>query len=740
MIKIIKRLTASALWEIEGNQVSLPYKKKYPEEVLKEEIDNYRNCLLHRSYQKNNAELLTAFRVFGGISFVAVGMTLPNEFKACFRFFAQKFTEEWALGTQCLKSKFVGNEYVFQTMLRDDNQPICYNFRFILDNTVESPVFCDILEEVFAEYWSKFMILLMESEKSVAYVAKRVGDARVSRYFMRIPDKTERYLRALASQYSKKRTIITKRDLTEYIFQNGGYTRFLGGDLEFFSLFETIVQQEFEKQKTEFVVNNESEWSSSKDIWKIYKVVGVTLKYMQLDFRKINSPPMAQEIRHFLRDRFRRNFMPSERHLSYLFDIANIVREINPKIHYFADISVTDVKSLQKKLENQWSQTHIMTAFSMSRVLFDYLISPYNTSKLPKPKENIFSSVRLVNANKYRKNTSYIPDCVLEQLQQHIHELHPWEARLFQIFSATGMRHKEVAFLEEDCLLKGKYGWILSFKAYKVLTARRKVGLRDYHTISIDEKTAEIIKQQIIDTTELRKEENSPYIFLYKSKGRKTTLPNPGNYGAKMNKLIAKQKITETNGELWHYTTRQSRKTLAVTMIENGAFVAEVAYQFGHFHYSTTMNSYVEVKAMKLVELNTEFFKKQFDLLLSDKHLQEFTVEERKQLYVDFRLSKRKVEFGFCMRKFCEGPCESQAKSQHCINCPNLCTGRQYFPYWLALCQHQEKMLHEMKENYRKEGIEDYEIFAEFIVEKRKLLAYEKMIDKINEETEKDVK
>ena len=35
MIKIKQRITASAVWDIEGTEVRLPYRKEYPESVMR---------------------------------------------------------------------------------------------------------------------------------------------------------------------------------------------------------------------------------------------------------------------------------------------------------------------------------------------------------------------------------------------------------------------------------------------------------------------------------------------------------------------------------------------------------------------------------------------------------------------------------------------------------------------------------------------------------------------------------
>lgn len=76
MIKIIEKSTASVLWDIEGARVSLIYRKEYPELVLAEEIKVFRDILQCRGYELDNSGLCRTFRIFGGISFVVVGMTV----------------------------------------------------------------------------------------------------------------------------------------------------------------------------------------------------------------------------------------------------------------------------------------------------------------------------------------------------------------------------------------------------------------------------------------------------------------------------------------------------------------------------------------------------------------------------------------------------------------------------------------------------------------------------------------
>ncbi|MFI3228504.1 MAG: site-specific integrase [Clostridia bacterium] len=733
MIKIVKRVTASAIWDIEGIEVRLQHKKEFPEKIMVRKIQEYREILISKSYISDNTELCKAFKFFGGIAFVAIGLSVRDSFIQCFNHYAKLFVAEWAKGNKCLKSKFVGYEYVFQTMLTNKEIHIKYNFRYILDSATNNFDFSLLVEQAFAEYWTEIMLIKMKNNDSMSDVANRVGDARVSRYFMARPTETEKYLKRLVKKYTDNREIITKRSLTKFIFGNNGDSHFLGIDESFHNLFVGVIENEFEHQKIKFIAENYLEFAKNK--WKLYKLDGITLKYIILDFTKVSSPTLKQELKAFFKYRYSYGLRTSDRNPLYLLKIANILCEIDSNITFFADVDVAIAKSLQLKLENDGSQVQMMNCISMCNLLFDFLCSDDNTTKLPKPHSNPFSSLKMVNAHKYNENTPYIPDCIIRKLEEHIDELSPMTSRMFKIFVSTGMRAKEVAYLKEDCLSDGRYEgrYILKYTPYKVLKARRKLGLGDYHQIYVEQEIKDLIDEQIFESEQLRKVSNSPYIFLHQNKGRKICMPNTGNYCEKIKQLIKKHNICDENGTLWNFTTRQCRKTLVVKMIENNATVTDLVYQLGHLNYSTVMKYYAEVKSKKLAELNTDFYQKQFGLLLSNEQLVNFSEEERKQLYVDFRLSKRRVEFGYCIRKSGFEVCSYLSKTMHCVSCPNLCTGVQYLAYWKKLLKSQIQIIAEFKQIYKKENLTDYEDFAEFILENRKLLAYKNVVKAIKE-------
>ncbi|WP_244095689.1 site-specific integrase [Enterocloster clostridioformis] len=362
--------------------------------------------------------------------------------------------------------------------------------------------------------------------------------------------------------------------------------------------------------------------------------------------------------------------------------------------------------------------SEIMRVFSLLSLIFEYLMGDEreNNLKTPVPRINPFAKFRFHNAREYKIRTDVIPESVMEQIEIHLDELDESQRLIYHIFSQTGMRMKEVLFLEENCLEETQYEGLMQIRytPYKTLKARRKKGAPDYHRVFISQKLAEDIRDEIKKRQDWRQELGVPYIFVNKRPGFRTGMLNMGNYILLMNKLIKENHICGEDGELWRFTSKQQRKTLAVTLIENGGTVEELAYWLGHLNRNTAANYYAEVRKMKLAELNTKFFREKFNLLLSGEQLAEYSEEERRLLYMDFRLDQRRVEFGFCMKKMAEGGCGQRNSLHNCVNCRNLCTGEKYLSHWLELLESQVLTVQVMEEKYRLAGITEYQSFKEY--------------------------
>ena len=105
-----------------------------------------------------------------------------------------------------------------------------------------------------------------------------------------------------------------------------------------------------------------------------------------------------------------------------------------------------------------------------------YLMSSERDSRIktPIPCVNPFEIVNFHNLRHFSKPTEIIPEEVVEQLDLHREELNNQHRLLYDLFMNTGLRLKEVYFLEEDCIEESRYPNVYQLKyiPHKTLNAR----------------------------------------------------------------------------------------------------------------------------------------------------------------------------------------------------------------------------------------------------------------------------
>lgn len=744
MIKRLGIKQASAIWYINGAEISMFHRLNVTVDMITAGIEAYRDTLQSSSYRQGNTPLCEAFRFFGGISFVAIGYKAYREdFLKMFRYYTRQFVMEWYESNKCIHSKEVGIGYVFEAMLHSKETTIRYNFTYILEEIDDSHLFIDIVNEEFGGFWMKKINEAMERKDSLQDITSRIGAMRVARYCMAMHDATTDYLRFVVEGFTERRERISIHKLNKWLFGTVARTGFKGYDKAFQFVLKDIVRTESEVQSQKLVAENRLQLDVNRDVWILYSKHGPSLYYNKMDFTIINSPSMRLEVKYYMKHRFMAINRINDRFLSQAAYAVNLLTTHNPNIKYFADVDDVDAKALHIALENaettnhgrEKTQANVMIAFSTCKIICAYLMGNMRDERIksPRPYQNPFEKFIFRNSKDYVKNTPVIPERVMEQLEVHIGELQEVYQLLFKIFSNTGMRVKEVLFLEADCIEKSKYeGYVLlKYKPYKVLSARRKAGVGDYHRVLIPCSLANEIEMQMKFTKPLRDEYSLPFIFIRKRENFKASMLNMLYFAQLINKLIEKYNICDEIGVPWHFTSRQYRKTLAVTLIENGATVEELAYWLGHLNRGTTARYYAEVRKMKLAELNTKFFKNKFDLLLSGEQLAEYSEEERRLLYIDFRLEQRKVELGYCLKKAADGGCTNRNSIYNCVNCKNLCTGKKYLPYWQELLEQQKNIVEGLLMFYTQNSIINYTDFKEFKQESFLLECYQNIVNSI---------
>jgi len=748
MINKLSVTTTLAIWEIDNIKVSLWHKREVSDCYMKSKILEYEQILRIKSYMLDNTALCEMFKYFGGMSFVEVGFNaFRNDFVEMFRYFSERYTELWFNSDKQIYSKEVGIGHVFETMLDHAEIKVKYNFMHILHGLSDRRLLNDTLEDEFSKFWIEKILDIINNGESLGEITPRIGFIRTTKYATGVDLKIlKKYLKIFANKFTEKRERISQRKMWNVIFDSKSDQHRTGtGDMIFVKMLKEVVLEEFALQYEKFPAENTKELDIKKDTWIIYTKHGPSLYFNKVDFSIIKSPSLRLEVKWYLKHRFAFKKNIRDRFVTEIAPALNLFIEENSGIKFMADIDEFDVKKLHNNLERMMYEdngikvgtTRVMGTFSRLKVFNEYLMSEHRDEniKAPRPHTNYFKNYIFVNSKKYIQNTLIVPNEVIIKLEPHINELNPSYQLIYKIFSETGLRTKEVLFLEDTCIENARYDGLkqLKYLPYKTLLARKKKGLPSYHKIMITERLADEIKSFAKGTEKIRSECELPYIFLVKRQGCKPSMLNMNYYISMINKLIEMYDIRSTEGELWNFTNRQYRKTLAVTLIENGATIEELAYWLGHLNRSTAAIYYAEVRAKKLEEMNTEFFKKQFDLLIDNEQLEEFTEEERRLLYMDFRLDQRRVEFGYCMKKLADGGCNNRSSMYNCINCKMLCTGKKYLPYWKELLKEQQTIVEALIGIYNKNKINDYGNFKEYQKEFQILNGYEDIVNKIEE-------
>lgn len=726
MVELMEIKTCTALWKVDGTLLRLQRRNHTDDKLTCQTIEQYLDLLLNETYKSSPQMLREIAGVLTDRIIVRIGIEVCREqFLNMFEYFSKAYVGQWEQSGACLQSNKISMFPVFEFMFRNRLAGPLESPLAVLQNiSCDSQVFLDIFERCFISFWTDRIGEKVEAKETLAAIRKRIGALAATRCLCFLPEMVvTEYLCAFAGRFTHQRRLITKQSFCHELLGSGISMSCL--QPEFVLLVAAEVEREFAVQCRKFPAENHLQLEMSSDHWKLFRRQGPSLFWDTIDFTGIHSPSLRLEIKYFMKDRYYSISTSKDHAFSSLVYAANLLTENNPAIHFFAEVDDVDVRSLYMAMEHRYHQAEergavskIVRVFSNLSVLMEYLMSDRRDQAMrsPVPHGNPFKRYRFSNVKDYKVRTAVIPESVAEQLDAHLDEINPVYALLYRIFSATGMRMKEVLLLEADCLEPARYPDVvqLRYRQYKTLMARRKAGVPDDHRVLISRALADEIAGHIEKTAECRKELALPYVFVNKRPGFRASMLNPCNYLLVINGLIQKYALCDECGKLWHFTSRQQRKTLAVTLIENGASVDELAYWLGHLSRSAASNYYAEVRKMKLAELNTEFFRQKFDLILSENQLAEYTEEERKLLYMDFCLEQRRVEFGFCLKKLADGGCTSRSSRINCVNCKNLCTGIKYLPYWKNLMEEQRKVMEQLVATYVKAGIEGYGEFREY--------------------------
>lgn len=747
-IKLINSDRYSVLYNFDDKEIKLTF--------LKSKINNKTdfNALINDFYQlENYLKNYEYFRNNGLLVQLLLKFNLKNLMIILTNAFYSRFIEMFRYYTVIYVNyvyKYDSNNCFCSTILREifkdeSNYIYSYNEAY-LNGMIKDIIGYEsekIIEDEVDNLWILEIKKCFANNENLYNVYRKIGNLKMLQIcYKHLYKETAEYLRYIARQFTKGRDTITFNKLANTFLGYEIAKSSIYSDYPMVPEIKQIANEEYAKQYSNFVNDNYKEINSDKDIWKLYWYNGPSLNSKNYNFMLIKSLTLRKEVKLYMKNRLSGFYNTNDVFIETIYFALNYITDNNKEVRFFADITDTDVTNLLSYLENDYitqfgkvlSVSSIKKAIKNCGLVVDFFIKNYsNNSKIPTPNFNYFSRIKFKNLKKYHKPTDIIPENVLDEINQHIGELEKRHQTMFNIYINSGLRMKEVVYLEDSCLKPSRYDglFLIKYIPYKVLISRRKKNLHDYQEILITEELANIINEQKDMTKDLRKEYNTNLMFINQKEGFRAYVTQGKGFLAALNRLVKKYSIKDESGEMFKFTSRQFRKTIAVKLIEDGATTDEVAYLLGHLSKKTTKEYYEEVRKMELAKMNTKFFRDKFDVIISEQNLEVFTEEQRKLLYIDFRLENRRIELGFCSRHFKDGPCNRKERQYNCVNCEKLCTGQKYLSYWIKLKNEQSKIIEDLLNFYKEHNMKNYESYLEFQQEHYLLKCYDEIVGKI---------
>ena len=313
--------------------------------------------------------------------------------------------------------------------------------------------------------------------------------------------------------------------------------------------------------------------------------------HFYIDFSNISNLILRNEVKKYYKQRLlsRNNFSigTAQNYSKPICSFLNFINELEPTWNDLKGLNRGHVQQfiayLNEYAQNQLTRKNanatsyirkslgIIETFLSDIQRYDYEIAPMNPIQ-----KLIYREDKPKLPKKSADKVDYIPDFVLDQLFEHINDLHPDIVPVVYVAFRSGLRICDVLKLADGCLIRLK-------EKYYIQTDIQKVKLEG-HRIPIDDELANLLAVEIKQSKELSNQDNNPenLIFVRYHGSRKGYPYSQGWVREKLNQFAHKFKIKDENGEIFHFTMHQFRHTYGVKMLNGGADILVVQELLGH--------------------------------------------------------------------------------------------------------------------------------------------------------------
>ncbi|MDD2781781.1 tyrosine-type recombinase/integrase [Sulfuricurvum sp.] len=423
--------------------------------------------------------------------------------------------------------------------------------------------------------------------------------------------------------------------------------------------------------------------------------------------------------------------------------ILNFVARCHSKTENFSTKDISQGDLIDFLNDESMSQQGASDAKVFLSNMIDFLMAKKSVIKLPlmgplpePPNVNICKNIKVKKPDQVSNRIS-IPEVVFTEIMSYIDELEPTHKNAFELIAAGGLRPNELEGILPGSLIEKDGKLVLCIWEYKKEKMKGRKGKKPIREIPLNFSEAiQAFREQVKISEDARKASGHDSIFIRR-------IHNSNVYGVlttsslkqAVNNLIKKHNIFNLNtGELWHYTPYQLRVSLIVEMIEYGASDAQLKAFFGWNADSTTENAYFMARKLKLMEMDTEFFKREFAVNLSQEAIGQYSEEELNEIVIMFYATSREMSYGRCMRHPSQGICGKLHEASACAPCENIKVSPHYRKKWEELYALQYRELLKLRLYYGQRGHteEQYKKYEFYVVQSGILESYANILMNID--------
>lgn len=295
------------------------------------------------------------------------------------------------------------------------------------------------------------------------------------------------------------------------------------------------------------------------------------------------------------------------------------------------------------------------------------------------PDSEIFTGNEYTGVNQ-KLRIDFIPDEILLQINNALKtEENPYLKYGIIILESTGMRIGDLLGLEEDCIKPHLIsGYTISWFDHKN---------RKYHKpMPVRFECVEAVQRLAEETEDLRAECDEQFknlLFIHR-----VTNGKMANQVVQMNGLtfrnwyksfVKRHNITDNDGNLYHLTNHQFRRTLGTDMLSKGVNINVIQEVLGHSDPSTTKRFYADIKDKDRAEVFSNI-----GVIGNINQLNKscFDNETERVWFSENKDTKAALCDGYCTKPIVNGEiCDRLLKRQKCYTCSRYITTPEYLEY-----------------------------------------------------------